>query len=84
MERMENYRTAKRVRVGERAGRRSVGRPSKRWINTEKDSLKKIGLDVRQARRLEHDRSVWRFVCEGGCVERHSGDEPLTLTRCHR
>ena len=28
-----------------------------------KDYLKKIGLDVRQARRMVHDRSVWwRFV----------------------
>ena len=28
----------------------------KRWIDAVNDSLKKIGLDVRQARRMVHDR----------------------------
>ena len=31
-----------------------------RWIDTVKDCLKKRGLDVRQARRIVHDKSVWR------------------------
>ena len=72
---MENDRNAKRVYVGECAGSRSVGRPRKRWIDTVKDCLKKRGLDVREARRMVHDRSVWR-----GFVR---GNEPFTLTRCH-
>ena len=59
MERMENYRIAKRVYVGGCAGSRSVGRPRKRWIDTIEDCLKKRGLDVRQVRRMVHDRSVW-------------------------
>ena len=50
----------KRVYVGECAGSRSVGRPRKRWIDAVKDGLKKRGLDVRQARRIVHDRSVQR------------------------
>ena len=29
------------------------------WIDNVKDCLKKRGLDVRQARRIVHDRSVW-------------------------
>ena len=37
VERMENDRIAKRVFVGERAGSRSLGRLSKRWIHTVKD-----------------------------------------------
>ena len=37
VERMENYRIAKRVYVGERAGSRSVGRSRNRWIDTVKD-----------------------------------------------
>ena len=54
-------------------GSRSVGRPNvigifsvsrlwKRWIDTVKDCLKNRGLDVRQARRMVHDRSY------GGCL----------------
>ena len=37
VERMENERTAKRVNVGECAGRRLVGRPQKRWIVKKKE-----------------------------------------------
>ena len=37
-----------------------VGRPRKRWIDSEKECLKKRGLNVRQARRMVHDRSEWR------------------------
>ena len=58
VERMENDNIAKRVYVGDCAGSCSVGRPRKRWIGTMKDCLKKRGLDVRQARRMVHDRSV--------------------------
>ena len=59
LERMKNGRIAKRVYVGECAGSRPVGRPRKRWIDTMKDCLKKRGFDVRLARRVVHDRSVW-------------------------
>ena len=55
---MENDRIAKRVYVGECSGSRSVGRSRKRWLDTVKDCLKKRDLDVRQARRMEHDRRV--------------------------
>ena len=53
VQRMEKERIAKRVYVGKCAGSRSVSRPRKRWINTVKDCLRKRGLDVRQARRME-------------------------------
>ena len=59
VERMENDRSVKGVYVVECAGSRSVGRPWKRCIDTMKDCLKKIGLGVRQARRMVHGRSVW-------------------------
>ena len=65
VERMENDRIAKRVYVGEYAGSHSVGRPRKRWIDSVKDCLKKRGLDVSQARRMVHDRSVWRGFVRG-------------------
>ena len=57
MERMERDRTAKSVYVGECAGSHSVGRLKKRRIDTMKESLKKRGLDIRQARRMVQDRS---------------------------
>ena len=58
-----NDRIAKRVYVCVCASSRSVGRPRKRWIDIVKECLKKRGLNVQQARRMVHDRSVWqRFV----------------------
>ena len=63
LERMENDRISKRVYVGGYAGSRSVGMKLKRWTDTVKDCSKRRGLDVRVARRMVHDRSVWwRFV----------------------
>ena len=43
---LERDRIAKRVYVRECAGSCSVGRPQKRWIDTEKECLRKRGLDV--------------------------------------
>ena len=51
--------------VGEWAGSCSVGRLWKRWIDAMKDCLKKRGLDVRQGRRMLHDRSVWWGFVKG-------------------
>ena len=63
VEKIENYRIAKRAYVGERVGIRSVGRPRKRWIDIVKYCLKKRGLNIRQARRMVHDSNKWwRFV----------------------
>ena len=76
VKRMENDRIAKSFYVGEFAGSRSVGKPRKRWIDTVKDCLKERGLDVRQARRMAG-------ICEREFMGRHSGDESLTLPRCH-
>ena len=55
---MENDRIAKRVYAGECAGSRSVSRTRKRWIDIVKDCLKKRGLDVMQASRMVHGRSL--------------------------
>ena len=83
VERMEKDRIAKRVYVGECAGSRSAGRPRKRWLDIVKECLKKRGLDVRKTRRRVQDRSEWRRFVRGECMGYSSGDEPLTLTRCH-
>ena len=60
VERMERDRIAKRVYVGECAGSLSVGRLRKRWSDTVNECLMKIGLDVRQARRMVQNRSEWQ------------------------
>ena len=67
MERMEKDRIAKRVYVGECAGSRSAGRPRKRWIDTLTNCLRKRCLDVRQARRMVHNRSNW-WGFKGECM----------------
>ena len=51
--------------VGECAGIRSLGRPRKRWIDTVKDCLRKIGFDVRQARRMVQDSCEWLEFVRG-------------------
>ena len=65
VEKMERDRIAKRFYVGKFTGSRSLVRPRKRWIDTVKESLKKRGLDARQARRMVQDRSEWRGFMRG-------------------
>ena len=62
---MQNDRIARRVFIGEYAGSRSVGKLLKRWTDTVKDCLKKRGLDFRQARRMVHDRNLWKGFVKG-------------------
>ena len=46
---------------------------------TENEGVSKISLDVRQTRRMVHDRSVWWvFVSRGGMRGRRSGNETLS------
>ena len=68
VERMENDRIAKRVYVGECDGSRSVGSPRERRNDTVNDCVMKTGLDMRQARRMMHDRSVWRDFVRGNAT----------------
>ena len=66
---MGNDKIAKRIYVGECACSCPVSRPRKRWIDTVKDCLKKMSLDVRQSRIMVYDRSVWRgFVRRNASV----------------
>ena len=79
---MENDRMVKRVYLGECAGSRTLDRPRKRLIDTVKDCLKKMGLDVRQARIMVHDRSVWRAFVRGNAwgVARWMNPRPSRYT----
>ena len=79
MERMENERFTNRVYVGECAGSCSVGM-LKRWIDTMKDCLRKRGLDVRQARRMDSLEHVLEFKYSGYFLD-ESGTDRVECSR---
>ena len=82
VEKIENDRIAKSVYVGKCAGSYSVGRLQERWIDIVKECLRKRGLDVRQSRRMIHDRSEWwGFVRDNAWGITQGMNQ--TLTRCH-
>ena len=41
-------------------GKRSVGRPKKRWLDNVRDDCKILGLTMEEADRLARDRERWR------------------------
>ena len=65
MERMENDMIAKKLYMGECVASRLVGQPRKRWIDSLKGCLKKIGMNVGQARRMGYDKNEWREFVRG-------------------
>ena len=68
MERMENYRIAKRVYARDCAVSHSVDKTWKREIDSVKDCLRKRGLDFRQARRMVQNKSEWVGIARSGQV----------------
>ena len=42
-----------------------MDRSRKKWIDNVKGCLKKMGFDVRQARRMVHDGNGWRGFVRG-------------------
>ena len=81
IERKGNDRIAERVYTGECLGSHLVGQPRKMWSDRVNDHSKKGGLEIRQARRMVHERNGWwRFERKifGG---EPKVDEPLNLTR---
>ena len=55
VEKMDNYRDAMRVYVGECAGNHSLGRLSQMWIDTVKDWLKKRDF-------ISGKQGEWRMI----------------------
>jgi hypothetical protein len=51
-----------RVLVGRSEGRRSLGRPRRRWEDNIKMDLKEIGIDGTNWIRLAHDKFRWRTL----------------------
>jgi hypothetical protein len=58
--RMGEGRGAYRVSVGRPEGKRSLGRPRRRWENNIKMDLREIGIDGANRIRLAQDRVQWR------------------------
>jgi hypothetical protein len=51
-----------RVRVGKPKGKRSLGRPRRRWEDNIRMDLKEVGLGYEDWIRLAQDRDRWRTL----------------------
>ena len=52
--------TAKRVLVGKPEGKRTLGRPRRRWEDNIKMDLREVGCDSRDWITLNEDSDQWR------------------------
>ena len=57
---MEQSRNAYRVLVGKPEGKRSLGRPRRRWEDSIKIDLREVGCDPGEWIDLAEDRDQWR------------------------
>ena len=60
VERMDEYRTARRVLIAEVSGGRVRGRPRLDWMDGVKVSLGNRGMTVEAARQCAKDLKEWR------------------------
>jgi hypothetical protein len=60
--RMGEGRDVYRILVGRPAGKRSLGRPRRRWEDDIKKDLREIGIDGANWIRLAQDRVQWRLL----------------------
>ena len=58
--RMEQSRNAYRILVGKPEGKRSLGRPRRRWEDNIKMDLREVGCDPGEWIDLAEDRNQWR------------------------
>ena len=58
--RMEQSRIAYRVLVGKPEGKRSLGRPRRRWEDNIRMNLREVGCDRGEWIDLAEDRDQWR------------------------
>ena len=62
VERMDEYRMARRVLMAEVSGRRVRGRPRLGWIDGVKVSFGNRGVRVETAWQFTKDRKAWRAL----------------------
>jgi hypothetical protein len=72
---MGEKRKAYRILVGKPEGRRSVGRPRRRWVNNIKMDLREIEWDGMDWIDVAQDRDQLEGSCE-------YGNEPLGSIKC--
>jgi hypothetical protein len=60
--RMGEKRNAYRILVGKPEGKRTLGRPRRRWVDNSKLSLREIGWDGVDWVDLAQDRDQWRAL----------------------
>ena len=62
VERMDDYRMARRVLMAEVSGGRVQSRPRLGWIDGAKVALGNRGMTVKAARQCAKDRKEWRAL----------------------
>ena len=62
MERMDEYRMARRVMMAEVSGGRVRGRPRSGWMDGVKVALGNKGMTVEAASQCAKDRKEWRTL----------------------
>jgi hypothetical protein len=65
--RVADYRTVKKAFLGKPGGKRGVGRPNLRWINSVENDLKSVG--VKRWRNKTEDRSSWAVILKEAPVK---------------
>jgi len=63
--RMGEERGVYRVLVGKPEGRRSLGRPMRRWVDNIRMDLQVVGCGYMDWIRLSQDRDRWRTLVSG-------------------
>ena len=59
---MEAGKSSFKILIGAPAGKRPLGRPSRRWEDNIRMDLKEIGINKRNWVDLAHDRDYWRAL----------------------
>jgi hypothetical protein len=60
--RMEECRSAFKIVIGKPTGKRSLGRPRRRWVNNIRMDLEEIGINAGNWVDSEKDRNYWRVL----------------------
>jgi hypothetical protein len=78
MKRMPEGRIVKEVFKNIPEGKRSLGKPSKRWLDDIANDLKK--MDVRCRRRTARDGDAWKWILKETRVQhkKRAGGEAVT------